>query len=240
MEKLPATCSCARIRHLATLARVMTDLSNADSLADALARHQIALQPEQQAAIERYCRMLWQKNQHLNLTRHTDYEKFVSRDLVDAQAIASQLEPGETVLDVGTGGGVPGILLAILRPDLHVQLCESVGKKARAVEEFVRELGLNIPVHAERAESVLGQRSFDTLVARAVAPLPKLLRWLRPYWSSFGRLLVVKGPAWLEERREARRLHLLDGFRLRRRASWPLPGSHNQSVLLEISPETEE
>ncbi len=216
----------------------MTDQPATDSLADALARHQLALPPEQVTLIERYCRLLWQKNQVLNLTRHTDFEKFVSRDLIDAQAIATQLEPGETVLDVGTGGGVPGILLAILRPDVHVQLCESVGKKARAVEEFVRQLGLNIPVHAERAESVLGHRTYDTLVARAVAPLPKLLRWLRPHWSSFGRLLVVKGPAWLEERREARRLHLLDGMRLRRRATWPIPGSHNQSVLLEIRPET--
>lgn len=217
----------------------MTDQPPPDSLADALARHQIELPPEQAALIERYCRLLWQKNEYLNLTRHTDFEKFVSRDLVDAQVIAGQLEPGETVLDVGTGGGLPGILLATLRPDLRVHLCESVGKKARAVEEFVRELGLNVPVHADRAESVLGQRTFDTLVARAVAPLPKLLRWLRPHWSSFGRLLVVKGPAWLEERREARRLHLLDGLQLRRRATWPIPGSYNQSVLLEIRPKEE-
>src|SRR4051794_18344201 len=95
-----------------------------DSLAAALARHQIDLSAEQIALLERYCRALWAWNEKLNLTRHTDFERFVSRDVVDSRALEQLLEPGEHVLDVGTGGGLPGVVLAILRPDLKVSLSD--------------------------------------------------------------------------------------------------------------------
>jgi 16S rRNA (guanine527-N7)-methyltransferase len=75
------------------------------------------------------------------------------------------------VLDVGTGGGVPGIVLAILRDDLDISLCESVQKKARVVEQFVRQLELPCAVHAERAEKLLDDFRYDVLVARAVGPI---------------------------------------------------------------------
>ena len=83
------------------------------------------------------------------------------------------LDRGERVLDVGTGGGVPGVLLAILRPDLRVSLCESTQKKAKAVEAIVGQMGLTVPVYACRAEEVLQVTTFDTLVARALAPLTR-------------------------------------------------------------------
>src|SRR3977135_72953 len=85
-----------------------------DSLHAALARHQIELPDDQVALLDRYCRLLWSWNEKLNLTRHTDYEKFVARDVVDSMALEPFLDAGERVLDVGTGGGVPGIVLAIL------------------------------------------------------------------------------------------------------------------------------
>ena len=85
------------------------------------------------------------------------------------------------MLDVGTGGGVPGVVLAIVRPDIEVALCDSVAKKARAVTAIVEELGLAVRVFHARAQNVLMEldERFDTLVVRAVAPLAKLLRWLR-------------------------------------------------------------
>ena len=110
-----------------------------------LARHDLELPPPQIARLDQYCRLLWDWNSKINLTRHTDFEKFVTRDLVDSQAFARFLSPGETVLDVGTGGGVPGVVLAILRDDLQISLSESVGKKARAVADIVEKLGLSIP-----------------------------------------------------------------------------------------------
>jgi len=207
-----------------------------ETLQDALAASDVALPPEQVETLDRYCRLLWDWNTRLNLTRHTNYTRFVTRDIVDTLKLGEQLGPCEKVLDVGTGGGVPGIVLAIIRPDLEVSLCESVAKKARAVGEIVTELGLHAPTYHSRAEDLFDQHTFNTLVARAVAPLAKLLTWLEPHWGSFDRLLVIKGPSWVEERREARQRHLLDDLRLRKLATWPLPESTNESVLLEICP----
>jgi len=205
-----------------------------DTLAAALARHGIELPSQQVAQLERYCGVLWAWNEKINLTRHTDYEKFVSRDVVDSLALAKLLEPDERVLDVGTGGGVPGIILAILRPDLKVHLSESVAKKAKATEEIVREVTLNVPVHHARAEAVLEEHKFDSLVIRAVAPLIKLLTWFKPHWGRFQRLLIIKGPAWVEERAEARHHGLLKGLELRKADEYPLPGTSSQSVVLQI------
>lgn len=205
-----------------------------DTLADALLRHTIDLPADQVELLDRYCGLLWEWNTKLNLTRHTDYEKFVARDVVDSRVIAEHLSQAERVLDVGTGGGVPGVVLAIVRPDLEVSLAESVAKKARAVHQIVAGLGVNVPVHHARAEDLLAEQSFDTLVVRAVAPLAKLLTWFAPHWGSFERLLAVKGPAWVEERADARQRNLLKQMELRKVANWPLPDSDSESVLLEL------
>ncbi len=207
-----------------------------ESLAAVMARHCIELPQPQVAALERYCRLLWDWNAKLNLTRHTDYEKFVTRDLVDSLAFAGFLRSGERILDAGTGGGVPGVVLAIVRADLDVSLCESVGKKARAVGDIVERLGLDVPVYGTRVEEVLAVRRFDTLVIRAVARLKKLLTWLNPHWDAFDRMLVLKGPSWAEERGEARHYGLLRDLALRKLSSYPIPRSESHGVLLQIRP----
>ena len=209
---------------------------SSDTLAAALARHQIELPAEQIVLLERYCKLLWEWNEKLNLTRHTNYEKFVSRDLVDTLAFAKCLADGEDVLDVGTGGGVPGVVLAIIRPDLAVSLSESVAKKARAVGQIVAELNLEVPVHNAAAQDLLDEGLYDTLIVRAVAPLPKLLTWFAGHWNSFRRLLVLKGPAWVDERHEARERGLMNKLQLRKLHSYPLAGTESESVLLEIRP----
>jgi 16S rRNA (guanine527-N7)-methyltransferase len=201
-----------------------------------MARHQIELPPSQVTLLERYCALVWDWNAKINLTRHTDYEKFVSRDLTDSLAFARFLSPEEKVLDVGTGGGVPGVVLAVVRSDLRISLAESVGKKARVVTDIVGRLGLQTPVLHARAEAVLGRQQFDTLTIRAVARLRKLLEWFRPHWKAFDRLLVLKGPSWVEERGEARHYGLLHDLALRKLVSYPLPGTESESVLLEIRP----
>jgi 16S rRNA (guanine527-N7)-methyltransferase len=192
-----------------------------------------------------YAASLWSWNERLNLTRHTDVEKFVSRDVADAVAIAAHLAVGEHLLDVGTGGGVPGVLLAILRPDLRVELCDSVGKRARAVREIVAEIGLTVPVHEGAAQPLVARAAdggegngnagrFDVLVVRAVAPLVKLLGWFEPLCEAYGRMLVVKGPRWEEEKGEARHRGFVKKVSIRRIAAWPIRGSDNESVLLEV------
>jgi 16S rRNA (guanine527-N7)-methyltransferase len=208
----------------------------ADNLLTVLARHNIELPQPQIARLDQYCRLLWDWNCKINLTRHTDFEKFVTRDLVDSQAFSRFLNAGESVLDVGTGGGVPGIVLAILRDDLQVSLSESVGKKAKAVAEIVEKLGVSAKVLHARAEDLLVDQRFNTLVIRAVARMKKLLEWFKPHWAAFDRMLVMKGPSWIDERGEARHFGLMRGLALRKLDSYPLPGTESESVLLQISP----
>jgi len=198
-------------------------------------RRGLAVPPAAVAGLAAYAEQLWSWNERLNLTRHTDVERFVCRDVADAVAIAPHIAEGERVLDVGTGGGVPGVLLAILRPDLSVELSESVGKRAAAVESIVRGIGLHVPVHARAGQALVAETPFDTLVMRAVAPLAKLLGWFEPLAGRYGRLLVIKGPRWEAEKGEARHRGLVKKVRIRRIAAWPLHGSDNESVLLEIS-----
>jgi 16S rRNA (guanine527-N7)-methyltransferase len=224
------------------------ELSQADlvaAVAIECERLGLAVSPDAVPRLAAYAASLWSWNERLNLTRHTDVEKFVSRDVADAVAIAPHLADGEHLLDVGTGGGVPGVLLAILRPDLRVELCDSVGKRARAVREIVTEIGLTIPVHEGAAQPLVaaaaeaGERGvrpgrFDVLVVRAVAPLLKLLGWFEPLCDAYGRMLVVKGPRWEEEKGEARHRGFVKKVGVRRIAAWPIRGSDNESVLLEI------
>ena len=209
-------------------------------LAGALAQHTITLHPEQIQRLEAYCRLLWEWNTKLNLTRHTDYEKFVGRDLVDSLAFSEHLQPGQTVRDVGSGGGVPGVVLAILRPDLAVSLCESVAKRARALADIVERLEINVPVYHARVEELLGTWTGDVLTFRAVARLPKLLGWLQGHWDSFDLALIMQGQAWVKERAESRHLGLMNDLALRKLTSYPMLGTNSQSVLLRIQPKERE
>ena len=210
-------------------------MSNSENgLSEAVADLEIQLEQNQLDQLDRYCRLLWDWNERINLTRHTDYETFVRRDLVDSMQLGDLLHENETVLDVGTGGGVPGVILAILRPDLTVSLSESVIKKARAIEQIVQELELPVTVFAQRAEAVLDDFRFDVLVARAVGSLRKMLYWFQPHWDSIGRLLTVKGPKWVDERSEARHRGLLRGMELRCATRYPMPGTTSESVVLKI------
>jgi 16S rRNA (guanine527-N7)-methyltransferase len=216
-------------------ADVITD----EALAAALTAHAIPLEPPQVALLNRYRAALWRWNEQLNLTRHTTLEKFVGRDVVDSWELAKLIPRGRRVLDVGSGGGVPGLIMAIARPDLRVTLAESTQKKARVLEALVQELGLTVEAFGCRAEELLAIRTFDVLVARAVAPLAKILTWLAPHWQTFDELLAIKGRAWVDERGEARALGLLKNLNLRKAAVYAMPIEGDlppgESVILRLT-----
>lgn len=204
-------------------------------LQEAAERVGIDLPGDVLAKLEDYCTALWDWNTKINLTRHTNFDLFARRDLLDSVKLAEQLSEDEEVLDVGTGGGVPGIPLAILRPDLTVSLCDSVAKKTKVVKDIVKRLELPVAVHATRVQDVLEDLRFNSLVTRAVGNISQLLGWLDEYWMGFDRLLAIKGPRWVDERGEARHRGLMNHIELRRIASYTMPGTESESVILQMN-----
>ncbi len=207
---------------------------SSENLSVAVEKLGLQIDADKLGQLEQYCHLLWEWNTKLNLTRHTNFDLFARRDLLDSWQLAHVLAEGEEVLDVGTGGGVPGIPLAILRPDLTVSLCDSVGKKSRVVDEMVQALGLPVPVHASRVQDVLEDLRYSSLVTRAVGSLSQQAGWLKEYWHCFDRLLAIKGPKWVEERGEARHRGLLTGIELRKLTAYNMPGTTSESVILQL------
>lgn len=126
-----------------------------------------------------------------------------------AYAPALGLAAGQRWIDVGTGGGLPGLALAILAPDVSWTLVDSVRKKTDAVQAFATELGLNnVVVINGRAEELAHEAAlreqFDGAVSRAVAPLATLTEVLAGFVKPQGRLVAAKGPRWPDELEAAR------------------------------------
>ena len=119
-------------------------------------------------------------NERINLISRKDIDKLEERHVLHSLAIARiiQFKPGTKVMDVGTGGGFPGIPLAILFPETKFFLVDSIGKKIKVVNEVAASLGLkNVSSQQIRAEEV--DEKFDFIVSRAVTRLPEFLRWVR-------------------------------------------------------------
>ncbi|MBA3741685.1 16S rRNA (guanine(527)-N(7))-methyltransferase RsmG [Sporichthya sp.] len=123
------------------------------------------------------------------------------RHLLNCGVIAAELAPGDRVADVGSGAGLPGLVVAILRPDVSVTLIEPMLRRTTFLAEAVEALGLtSVTVRRDRAEDVRDLAgTFDVVLARAVAPLEKLAGWTVPLLRPGGRLLAVKGSSASEE-----------------------------------------
>lgn len=180
-------------------------------------RANVTLSGAQHAQLHRYLDLLLDANTRMNLTRITDRAAAEVQHVGDALTLLPHLPPGEFRLaDVGSGGGVPGIPLAIARPDARVMLVESTKKKAAFLKSAVAELGLsNVSVSEWRAEEVgrsNSRETFDVAVARAVATLDWLAEWCLPLVKKGGKLLAMKGARAAEEApAAARAIKLLNG-----------------------------
>lgn len=127
-----------------------------------------------------------------------------SRHIVNCALLAPLLPPGSGVCDIGSGAGLPGVVVAIARPDVQVTLVEPLLRRTTFLSEIVEALGLvNVEVVRGRAEALHGARRFDVVTSRAVAPLPRLLDWSMPLVHPHGELIAMKGARVHDEVAEA-------------------------------------
>lgn len=138
-----------------------------------------------------------------------EVDRLWDRHLLNSAALAELLEPGERVVDIGSGAGLPGIPLAIARPDLDIVLLEPMLRRSEFLNEVVSELGLAVEVVRGRAEErwvrdKLGER--DAAVSRAVAALDKLTKWSMPLLRPGGRMVAIKGERAADEVEQHRRV----------------------------------
>jgi len=123
------------------------------------------------------------------------------RHLLNCAAVAELIPRGASVVDVGSGAGLPGIVLAVARPDLTVTLVEPLARRIAFLAEVVTELDLDrtVEVVRARAEEAVGRSPADIVTARAVAPLDRLADWCLPLAAIGGRLLALKGASAADE-----------------------------------------
>jgi 16S rRNA (guanine527-N7)-methyltransferase len=153
----------------------------------------VALTEHDAARLRQLLEELARWNRQFNLTAITDFESMVSHHVLDSLAVHRYLH-GTTIADAGTGAGFPGLPLALVNPERRFTLIDSNGKKIRFVSHATRTLGLmNVEPLQTRVETLSPERPFDTVVARAFAPLPELLKTVTPLCGSETRVLAMKG-----------------------------------------------
>jgi 16S rRNA (guanine527-N7)-methyltransferase len=127
------------------------------------------------------------------------------RHLLNCAVLGEAIPPGVTVCDIGSGAGLPGLVLALARPDLEVCLVEPLLRRTRFLSEAVDSLGVdNVEVLRGRAEDLHGSREFTVVTSRAVAPLDRLADWSMPLVRQGGHLVAMKGSSAREEVEAAR------------------------------------
>ena len=153
-----------------------------------------------------YAQKLANDSDELGLLGPRELDKIWSRHILNSAVVAELVKPGELVVDVGSGAGLPGIPMAIAAPETDFVLIEPMDRRASWLQEVVDELDLqNVEVVRARAEEVEGGQ-FEVVTARAVAALDKLLRLCVPLLKPGGRVIALKGTKAPEEILEAKKL----------------------------------
>jgi 16S rRNA (guanine527-N7)-methyltransferase len=174
----------------------------------------VAVFRERLGSAQRYAEILSTAGVERGLLGPREVARIWDRHILNSAAIAELLHPGERVIDIGSGAGLPGIPLAIARPDLDVVLLEPLLRRSEFLNEVVDELGLAVEVVRGRAEEPEVRNRFgerDAAVSRAVASLDKLTKWSLPLLRPDGRMLAIKGERASDEVEQYRRVMAASG-----------------------------
>ncbi|MFG1998212.1 16S rRNA (guanine(527)-N(7))-methyltransferase RsmG [Spirillospora sp. NPDC048911] len=156
------------------------------------------------ALAERYAEFLADAGVERGLIGPREVDRLWERHLINCAVVAEAIPENAKVVDIGSGAGLPGIVLAIVRPDLSITLLEPLLRRTTFLNEAVEMLELaNVEVRRGRAEEVVRDLSVDVATARAVAPLERLAKWALPLLRPGGELLAMKGERAAAELDEA-------------------------------------
>ena len=154
--------------------------------------------------VERYAAWLADAGVVRGLIGPREVPRLWDRHILNCAVLTSALPASGTVADIGSGAGLPGLVVAIARPELSVTLVEPLLRRTTFLSEVVTDLGLaNVEVVRGRADALHGSRSFDAVTSRAVAPLARLLEWSMPLVRPDGALVAMKGSSVGDEIDEA-------------------------------------
>jgi 16S rRNA (guanine527-N7)-methyltransferase len=160
----------------------------------------VDLDQSQLELLWRYAHMLRERNEHVNLTSIVSPEGILTLHMLDSLTVVQHLGDAKRVIDVGTGGGFPGIPIAVACPERHFTLIDGTQKKIRFVAEAIEALDIrNALALAARAESYAGEKNFDVVITRAVGSLAESVANVAQLLGPRGRLLAMKGRAPEEE-----------------------------------------
>jgi 16S rRNA (guanine527-N7)-methyltransferase len=160
-------------------------------------------------AAHQYARILAGAGVEWGLLGPREVDRLWDRHILNSSALGELVEAGERVADIGSGAGLPGIPLALARPDVHVTLIEPLLRRSEFLREAVAELGVDVAVVRGRAEErEVRERvgEMDVVTSRAVASLDKLTRWSVPFLRDGGRMLAIKGERAESEIEDYRRV----------------------------------
>ncbi|AFH93913.1 16S rRNA (guanine(527)-N(7))-methyltransferase RsmG [Providencia stuartii] len=159
----------------------------------------IELTDQQKQQLVGYVELLAKWNKAYNLTSVRDPQQMLIRHIMDSIVVNGQLK-GTSFIDVGTGPGLPGVPLAIVRPDSHFVLLDSLGKRIRFLKQVQHELGLNnIEPIQSRVEEYQPEAGFDGVISRAFASLSDMLSWCHHLPNASGKFYALKGAVREEE-----------------------------------------
>lgn len=164
---------------------------------------------ESTARAQKYAEILAGAGVERGLLGPREVDRVWDRHILNSAAVAELLAPDERVADIGSGAGLPGIPLALARPDLRLTLIEPLLRRSEFLREAVEELGIDVTIVRGRAEELsIRERvgEMDAVVSRAVASLDKLAKWSLPLLRPDGRMLAMKGERAEDEIREHRRV----------------------------------
>jgi 16S rRNA (guanine527-N7)-methyltransferase len=165
-------------------------------LAEGIADMQLEVGPAQQEQLMDYLGLMFKWNSVYNLTSLRDPMQMVTHHLLDSLAAVPAFAGARKVLDVGSGGGLPGIVLAIVRPDMKVSMIDTVHKKTAFLTQVKAELGLaNVTVYTMRVEQLEVSDKFDVITSRAFADLSDFVNWSSHLLAEQGTYIALKGVA---------------------------------------------